>query len=462
MFLSAFEPSWQKFYTRFNQFTVCQTAALICPVSNRFSTLVLMDKRSFLKTASFGVGSLLASSSLNELLASVKDVNAGDLSINEDFWKQIRQSYDLKTEYINLENGYYSIQPREILEAFVRHVRHVNREGAYYMRTVQYDNKKAMVKKLCGIAGCEESELIITRNTTESLDTIIAGQDWKPGDEAVMANQDYGAMLDMFRQVSERYGIINTKVDVPLNPASDEEIVSLYEKAITPKTRLLMICHMINITGHILPVKKICDMAHAKGVKVMVDGAHAFAHLDFKIPDLHCDYYGASLHKWLSVPLGAGILYVRKENIPGIWPLQADSIKKPEDISRLNHTGTIPVHTDLAIADAIDFYNAIGPKRKEERLRFLQNYWVSKVRGKGNILLNTPEDISRSCAIANVGIRNMKPAEMAKTLLEKYRIYTVAIDGNGVHGCRITPNVYTTTEELDQLVKALLEMGQGS
>lgn len=420
-----------------------------------------MDKRNFLKTsAAFGIGSLLGTSSLNRLLASVKEADPRALAADEDFWKKIRQSYDLKTEYINLENGYYCIQPREILEAFIKHVRQVNREGAYYMRTVQNDNKKAMVKKLCGIAGCEETELIITRNTTESLDMIIGGLDWKPGDEAVMANQDYGAMLDMFRQVAERYGIVNKRVDVPMNPASDEEIVSVYEKAITPKTRLLMICHMINITGHILPVKKICDMAHSKGVKVMVDGAHAFAHLEFKIPDLHCDYYGASLHKWLSVPLGAGILYVKKNNIPGVWPLMADSIQNKEDIARLNHTGTIPVHTDLAIADAIDFYNAIGPKRKEERLRYLQNYWVSKVRGKGNILLNTPEDISRSCAIANVGIGNIKPAEMAKVLLQKYKIFTVAIDRDGVYGCRITPNVYTTTEELDQLVRSLLEMGQ--
>jgi selenocysteine lyase/cysteine desulfurase len=267
-------------------------------------------------------------------------------------------------------------------------------------------------------------------------------------------------MLDMFAQVAKRYGVVNKTVSVPLDPKTDEEIVSLYEKAITPKTKLVMICHMINITGQILPVKKICDMAHKKGVQVMVDGAHAFAHLDFKIPDLNCDYYGASLHKWLSVPLGAGMLYVKKENISKVWPLLAETEKPEEDISRLNHTGTTPVHTDLAIANSIEFYNKIGAKRKEDRLRYLQNYWVKKARTIPNIVLNTPVDINRSCGIANVGIKGMKPSVMAERLLKEHKIYTVAIDGKGVQGCRITPNVYTTTQELDEFINALKKLSK--
>jgi len=282
---------------------------------------------------------------------------------------------------------------------------------------------------------------------------------WSPGDEAIMAVHDYGAMIDMFGQVSKRYGMVNRILTVPMNPKSDDEIVELYANAITPKTKLLMICHMINITGQILPVRKICDMAHSKGVPVMVDGAHAFAHISFKISDLNCDYYGCSLHKWLSVPLGAGFLYVKKENISKIWPLFAEGEHKADDIARLNHTATSPVFTDLSISDAIDYYNIIGPQRKEERLRYLQNYWTGKVRGFKNIILNTPEDPTRSCAIANVGIKNMKAGDMAETLLKKYKIYTVAIDNKGVVGCRITPNVFTTTDELDALVNALKEMG---
>lgn len=420
-----------------------------------------MDKREFLKSSSLlGLGSLFTFPAIEKLIQSVEHKSAFELASDDDFWMQIRSAYKLKPDYINLENGYYCIQPEEVLEAYIKHVRDINLQGAYYMRTVQYENKKVVTEKLAQVAGCTTDELIITRNTTESLDMIIGGLNWQAGEEAVMAEQDYGAMLDMFSQVSKRYGIVNKIISLPLNPKNDEEIISLYEKEITPKTKLLMICHMVNITGQILPVKKICDMAHKKGVQVMVDGAHAFAHLDFKIPDLNCDYYGASLHKWLSVPLGAGLLYVKKENISKVWPLLAEAEKNEDDIARLNHTGTIPVHTDLAIANAIEFYNKIGAKRKEARLRYLQNYWVKQARVIPNVILNTPEDNNRSCAIANVGIKGMKPSVMAERLLKEFRIYTVAIDGKGVQGCRITPNVYTTTQELDELVKALQKLSK--
>ncbi|NOY36743.1 MAG: aminotransferase class V-fold PLP-dependent enzyme [Chlorobi bacterium] len=418
-----------------------------------------MDKRTFLKNAGFlGIGSMMGLTRLNDLVASVSEIPPAILAEDERFWADIRKGYKLKPDYINLENGYYCFLPEQTLERFITHVREVNYQGSYYMRTVQFENKKKMVEKLAEIAGCSADELIITRNATESLDMIIGGLDWNPGDEAVMAEQDYGAMLNMFRQIAERYGMINKIISVPNHPGSDEEIVNLYADAITEKTKLLMVCHMINITGQVLPVRKICDMAHSKGVQVMVDGAHSFAHFKFTIPELHCDYFGTSLHKWLSAPLGAGMLYVKKENIPKVWPLLAEADRKPDDISRLNHTGTHPVHTDLAIADAIDYYNIIGAERKEARLRYLQHYWTDKVRNIPHILLNTPADPERSCAIANVGVSGMTPAELADTFLKKYRIYTVPINGAGVHGCRITPNVYTTTDDLDLLVKALLAL----
>ncbi|MDL5047092.1 aminotransferase class V-fold PLP-dependent enzyme [Oscillatoria amoena NRMC-F 0135] len=234
--------------------------------------------------------------------------------------------------------------------------------------------------------------------------------------------------------------------------------MQLYEQAITPKTKLLMVCHMINITGQILPVRKICDMAHRKNVKVMVDGAHAFAHFKFSIPDLGCDFYGSSLHKWLSVPLGAGILYVKKEHINSIWPVFAPFDDTTDDIYRLNNVGTHPVHTILAINNSIDYYEKIGAERKEARLRYLQNYWTSKVRNLPHIVVNTPADQTRCCGIANVGVKGMKPKDLAETLMTKYKIYTVAIDSANVHGCRITPNIYTTTQELDTFVKALAEL----
>lgn len=419
-----------------------------------------MDKRSFLKNAGTAlIGATMPLQNLFENPDQVYDPwSPEDLASEESFWKQIRKGYRLKSEYINLENGYYCFMPQSTLERFVGHVREVNYQGAYYMRTVQTENKDKSAKKLADMLGCGHDEVVITRNTTESLDTVINGYDWKPGDEAVMAEQDYGSIVNQFKLMERRYGIVNKIVSVPNHPKSDEEIVDLYASAITPKTRLMMICHMINITGQILPVKKICDMAHSKGVDVMVDGAHAIAHIDFNMKDLSCDYYGASLHKWLSTPLGAGLLYVRKDKIKALAPTLATWTEKADDIKKLNHTGTHPVHTDLAVIDAINFYEKIGKKRKEERLRYLQRYWSDQVRNIKGITVNTPEDPKKSCGIANVGIDRMKPAEMAKTLLEKYKIYTVAIDGQGVHGCRITPNLYTTTAELDVFVKALKEM----
>jgi len=418
-----------------------------------------MDKRTFLKNAGIvGLGGMLSIENLAGLVRGVSNISPETLAGNEDFWAAIRKGYRLKPDYINLENGYYNFLPEQVLEKYIGHIREVNLQGSYYMRTVQFDNKKSMAVKLAAVAGCSSDELIITRNTTESLDMVIGGLDWKPGDEAVMAEQDYGAMLDMFKLVSGRFGVVNKVVSVPLHPKSDEEIVDLYASAITDKTKLLMVCHMINITGQILPVRKICNMAHSKGVQVLVDGAHSFAHIKFTIPELDCDYFGTSLHKWLSVPLGSGFLYVKKERIAGVWPLLAEGERKPDDISRLNHLGTHPVATDLTIADAIDFYNVIGVERKEARLRYLQNYWTSKVRSLQKVILNTPEDPSRSCGIANVGINGIKPSDLGDILLKKYRIYTAPIDGAGVHGCRITPNVYTSTTDLDVLVKALTEL----
>lgn len=419
-----------------------------------------MDKRKFLK--SLGILSAAGVTTVNGMNKWIEDVahlSAEELAQEETFWAGIRQDYALKPDYINLENGYYSILPKETLENYINHIREINYQGSYYMRTVQFENKKLAASKLAAVAGCSPEELIITRNTTESLDMVIGGMNWQAGDEAVMAEQDYGSMLDMFKQVAKRCGVVNKTISVPNHPSSDEEIVNLYANAITEKTKLLMVCHMINITGQILPVRKICDMAHNKGVQVLVDGAHAFAHIEYSIPDLNCDYYGTSLHKWLSVPLGAGFLYVKKDNIGKVWPLFGDEGRKEDDVLRLNHIGTHPVATDLAIINAIDYYQMVGPERKEDRMRYLQNYWTSKVRPMKHIILNTPVDSQRSCGIANVGVKGMKPGDLAKTLLDKYKIWTVAIDGANVHGCRITPNIYTAPKDLDVFVKALSELG---
>jgi selenocysteine lyase/cysteine desulfurase len=422
-----------------------------------------MDKRTFIKGVTLaGLTLPVSLLGMAERISRISHRPAADLAKDEEFWSGIRGGYRLKPDYVNLENGYYNIQPDEILEAFIQHVREVNYEGAYYMRTVQFERKKAIAARLAALAGCSPGDLIITRNTTESLDMIIGGYPWKEGDEAIMAEQDYGAMLRMFQQVERRQGVIRKMVSVPNHPENDDEIVAVYERAITPRTRLLMVSHMVNVTGQILPVRKICDMAHARGVEVMVDAAHTYAQIQHTIPALDCDYYGSSLHKWLSAPLGSGILFVKKEKVAKIWPLLAEPDESATGIATLNHTGTLPVHTDLAIVGALDYYLTLGPERKEARLRYLQQYLTSKARDLPGVLVNTPADPQRTCAIANIGITKMKPADMAARLLDRYKIYTVAIDmpEADVMGCRITPNVFTMPEELDRLVDALKGMAQ--
>jgi selenocysteine lyase/cysteine desulfurase len=415
----------------------------------------MMNKRDFLRTsAGAGLGLLLG----DTLWARVADLPADRLADDEAFWGAIRAKYRLKPNYINLESGYYSIQATPVLEAFIAKVREVNYQGSYYLRTTQVPDKAAARDKLAAIAGCAPAELCITRNTTEAIDTVVSGIDWKPGDEAVMAEQDYGHMLAQFRLMARRHGIVNKVISVPADPKTDDEVVNVYAGAITPRTRLLMVSHMINVTGQILPVRKIADMAHAKGVDVIVDGAHAFAHFDFKIPDLGGDYYAASLHKWLGCPLGTGILYVRRDKIPALWPIYGDwRMTDDTDIMKLNHTGTHPVHTDLAIEHAIAFHEMIGIHRKEARLRYLQTYWTKQVRGVPNVILNTPSDPARTCAIANVGVKGMPPADLATTLLDTYKIWTNAVDSDpaGVHGVRVTPNVFILPKELDTLVRAI-------
>ena len=380
------------------------------------------------------------------------EIRKGD---EDSFWEDIRKQYILKKDYINLENGYYNFIPQPILRKYKEHIDMVNVEASYYMRTVQWENKGKIAARLAKLLNCGPGTVVITRNTTESLDLIISGFPWKTGDEAIFAEQDYGAMREQFDLVSKRYGVVNKIVSVPNHPKDDDEIVSLYESQITDKTKLMMISQMINITGQILPVRKICDMAHHHGVDVMVDGAHCVGHIASDITAMDCDYYGSSLHKWLSAPLGAGLLYVKKDKISKIWPLLAEHHREPDDIGRLNHTGTHPVATDLAIGDAIDYLEAISLKRKEERLRYLQFYWSDALREVPNVVINTPKAKHRSCGIANVGVVGLKPTALADILLEEFKIYTVGVDYANVQGCRITPNVYTTEEELDVFIKAM-------
>lgn len=414
-----------------------------------------MDKRSFLQL--LGLGGLGLGTELPWIPSWLEDSQS-----DAAFWNKVRADYTLTDAYINLESGYYNIIPQPTLKALQAHIEAINLRGSHYMRNDQFPDKKRVVQSLAEVVGCEADSLILTRNTTESLNTVIKGIPWKAKDHIIFANQEYGAMQQMIRQVAKRFNLAITNLDIPMHPESDEEIVAQYEALIKPQTRLILVSHMVNITGHILPIKKICDMAHGHGVEVLVDGAHCIGHFDFKINDLNCDYYGSSLHKWLATPLGCGLLYINPKHQDTLWPLFTEDHQMTEGIQRFGHQGTHPVYHDLAIENAITYYQALGPHRKEERLRTLATRWMDALRDHENIRLNTPNQKERYAGIANVGLKNMRASELATKLMDKYGIFTVAIEGAGVDGCRITPNVFTTDEEIDEFTKAMLQLADKS
>lgn len=415
-----------------------------------------MDKREFIQK--FGLVGLATYSFPDHIIYDKNKFSLPPFKTEDDLWKTVRGHYSLKPDYINLENGYYNIIPNPTLYKYIEHVKTINFEGSYYMRNNLEDDNLKLRKRISDWLSCDKKNIIITRNTTESLDLIIGGYPWEKGDEAIYAQQDYGSMKLMFEQVSKRYNIKAKVISIPNHPSSDEEIVQLYENQITKKTKLLMVCHMINITGQILPIKKICEMAHSYGVEVMVDGAHCIGHFNFSIEDLNCDYYGSSLHKWLSAPLGAGLLYIKEKHISKIWPLLAGHSNDFNGIKKLNHLGTNPVHVHLAINNALDYIDWVGIKRKGKRLKKLQNHWIQNLKNVSNVEINTPLSFSRSFGIGNIGIKGMPPKIMAEQLLKKFNIFTVAIDYANVKGCRITPNVYNSIDEIEIFIDAIRKL----
>ena len=386
-------------------------------------------------TTLFGIDTLNINTPYS--IGELEQLAGGD---DDKFWESVQMSYVQSKKFINLENGYFSPQPLPVLNAFVEYSKMINASPSYYMRTQQFEDKEKVRQALTGFAEVDAEEIALTRNTTESLNIIIQG------------------MVEAFGQRANREGIVVKTIKIPLHPKSDEEIVKAYEAAITPKTKVLLVTHLINTSGQLLPVNKICAMAHARGVEVMVDGAHTFAHLDFKIKDLDCDYYAASLHKWLCAPLGAGILWVKKEKVEKLWPLFGDINQPKDNIRKLEHQGTHPCAVQLCIPEAIRFHNTIGSKRKQDRLLYLKNYWVDKVKNLKKVSFNTPNEDSRTAAIANIAVEGLKPSELADKLYKEYNIFTVAIEKEPIYGVRVTPHLYTTEHHLDKMVDAITEI----
>lgn len=388
-------------------------------------------------------------------LQPIQTIEPAQAATDEDFWHFIRQQYTVSPNIMNLNNGGVSPQPKPVQEAHIRNYEYCNEAPSYFMWRVLDQGREPLRERLAQLAGVSPLEIAINRNTTEGLNTIIFGLNLKAGDEVVLSKFDYPNMMNAWKQREKRDGIKLNWVELNMPEESEEEIVKKYAAAITPKTKIVHITHMINWTGQVLPARRIADVAHSKGCEVIVDGSHSFAHLTYKISDLDCDYYATSLHKWLCAPFGTGFMFIKQEKIKNVWALLSAPIPDADNIGKFECIGTRSFAAEMAIGNAIDFQLLIGNERKEARLRYLKNYWCSKVVKLPGVKLYTSLKDNYSCAIATLGIEGMKGSEISAELFDKYKIHTTGIDHEGVNGVRITPHVYTSIDDLDKLVVAI-------
>ncbi len=377
---------------------------------------------------------------------------------DEDFWGWVKEQYTVSPNLLNLNNGGVSPQPKVVQDAHIRFYQFSNEAPSYYMWRTLDEGREALRGKLAELAGCDAEELAINRNATEGLNTVIFGLNLKAGDEVVLTKQDYPNMINAWKQREKREGIKLVWLNLNLPEENDDAIVQQYVKAFTSRTKIVHVTHLINWTGQFLPIRKIADEAHKRGIEVIGDGAHSFAHTDFKIPELGCDYFATSLHKWLCAPFGSGLLWIKKEKIKNIWALLSNNEPDGTDIRKFESLGTRSFASEMAIGNAVDFQNVIGSKRKEDRLRYLTDYWNSRVRDLKRVSFLQPKNKQFYCAISNIAIEGMKPGDVAGTLHSKYKIHTVGIDWENIHGVRVTPHVYTSTKDLDRLVTAIRTM----
>ena len=427
----------------------------------------MLSRRRFLRAGTTGAVAMTAftNESLSRVAAAASraaEIPAADLARDETYWREIQQAFTLDRTIVNLNNGGCCPSPRVVHEAFKRYLDVSNQSPVYHMWQILEPNIETVRRRLAAAFGCDPEEMAITRNASEALQIAQLGIDLKAGDEVVTTNQDYGRMLDTWDQRVRRDGITVKKISFPVPPPSMDDLADRLVSAIGPRTRVLHFCHITNLTGQIFPVKKICDAARAKGVKTIVDGAHAFAHFPFTAADLGCDYYGTSLHKWLLAPIGTGFLYVRRDNIEGLWSLTPAGASRAKDIRKFEEIGTHPAANHNANAEALTFHDGIGSERKAARLRYLRNRWAERLKATGRFRIHTSLDPAQSCAIGTVQVLGVETGKAVQQLLDKWRIIATPINHAEYTGIRVTPNVYTTLEEIDTFATAMEKVSAGA
>jgi len=420
----------------------------------------MWSRRAFLQTAG-AVGVSMKTDGLARALnaaALAGDRPPTEVAADEGYWREIQQAFTLDRTVINLNNGYTCPSPRVVHEALKRYLDFSNQAPYLFMWQLLEPNIESVRRNLAAEAGCDPEELAITRNASEGLQIAQLGIDLKAGDEVITTNQDYGRMLDTWDQRARRDGIKVTKLSFPVPTTNLDDLRKRFEQAITPQTKVIHFCHVTNLTGQLFPVRDICRMARSRNIQTVVDGAHAFAHFPFKLRDLECDYYGTSLHKWLLAPVGTGFLYVRRENIEKLWPLTPPPASKMKDIRKFEEVGTHPAANHNAIAEALTFHQAIGTERRAARMRYLTDRWATRLEKNPRVKILTSREANQSWGLANISLQGMDVGKAGEHLFAKYRILTASIKHAEFQGLRITPNIYTTLDEIDTFSGAVEEM----
>lgn len=374
---------------------------------------------------------------------------------DETFWSGIRSQYSPSPDFINLENGYFGMPADPVRAALRRYQDQVDTQNSLFLRTAWPARLAHVRALLADFLGVGADELVITRSAVESLNILLQGYPFDTGDAIVFASHDYDSALDIVHMLAARRGVVPVQVDVPFDPAGDAEIVELYAAAITPRTRVLLLTHIVHRTGRIMPVAAIAAMARARGVDVVVDAAHSLAQLDFVVPQLGTQFAAFNLHKWVGAPLGTGLVYIARARIADIAPLYADASHAPDDIEKLGHFGAVPPAPIMAIEDALAFHRTIGTANKEARLRWLARRWMDAVRDLPRVRIVTPRDPRRHCALGAFVIDGVPSADVARRLMDEDRIFTVVRRAGNIDVVRVTPHLYTRPADLDALAAAI-------
>jgi selenocysteine lyase/cysteine desulfurase len=414
-----------------------------------------MNRRSFFELAAGTAVAAFEDNAIARASAAVQGRTPEDVAADEDYWAEIRNAFTIDRNIVNLNNGHVSPAPRVVQEAMRRYLEYSDMGPWHTMINVLERQAEAVRRRLAEAAGCDPEEMAITRNASESLENVQYGIDLKPGDEVLTTNQDYPRMLTTFRQRELREGIVLKTISFPVPPPSMDDLYQRFERAVTPKTRLILVCHITNRTGQIFPVKRICQMAHARNIPVIVDGAHAFSHFPFRISDLECDYYGVSLHKWTCAPVGTGFLYVRKSRIASTWPLMACDQTQTNDIRKFEEIGTHPAANHDAISEALVFNENIGIGRKAARLRYLRDRWANRLAQNPKCRTLHSRDPEQSCGIGFLSFNGADALKVHDALWSNYNILTAYMPHAEYTGLRITPHIYSTLRDIDIFSEAV-------